>query len=333
MIHAFFVDIDDAAPYHKTEKMILPPCGTTGIEGERLFMEKDVMQRIASTRASMSKGQKRIADYIVTNYDSAAFMTASALGETVQVSESTVVRFAMALGYDGYPGLQKSLQEIIRNRLTNVQRINLASNLTEESALVSVLKSDMANLRSTIENTDSKVFKNAIQCILGSKDVYIVGLRSAQMLAQFLGYYLNFVLPNVKLVGGGVLDAIDQLMRIGENDVLIAITFPRYSTRTVEAVQVAKAKGAKVIAITDSTLSPIAPPADYALMARSDMASFVDSLVAPLSLINAIIVACGLNRKESVASYFEELERMWEDSNVYSVKDGDGPMGGGEKKL
>ncbi|MDL2225912.1 MurR/RpiR family transcriptional regulator [Eubacteriales bacterium OttesenSCG-928-M02] len=301
-----------------------------------MSLERDVMQRIANARHRMSKGQKRIADFIVNNYDSAAFMTASALGDAVQVSESTVVRFAMALEYDGYPGLQKSLQEIIRNRLTNVQRINLTSDLTEEAALANVLKSDMANLRNTIENLDAQVFRSAIQCILNAKDIYIMGLRSAQMLAQFLSYYLNFVLPNVKLVGAGVLDAIDQIMRIGEGDVLIAITFPRYSTRTVEAVQVAKAKGAQVIAITDGDMSPITPPADYALVARSDMTSFVDSLVAPLSLINAIIVACGMNRKEEVAAYFEELERMWEDFNVYSGErlfKADGGREAGEKKL
>jgi len=279
------------------------------------------MQRISSLRNKMSKSQKRIADYIISHYDQAAFMTASNLGEIVEVSESTVVRFAMSLGFDGYPGLQRSLQEIIRNRLTNVQRINLSQNLTEESVLVSVLKSDMNNLRNTIENTDSQVFKNTIQCILNANNVYVMGLRSAQMLSQFLGYYLNFVLPNVRVVGSGVLDAIDQLMRIGKDDVLIAITFPRYSTRTVEAVQVAKSKGAQVIAITDSTLSPIVGPADFALMARSDMASFVDSLVAPLSLINAIIVACGINRHDAVSQYFDELERVWENFNVYSASD------------
>ena len=296
-------------------------------------MERDVIQRIAAVRPKMSKGQKRIADFIVNSYDSAAFMTAATLGKAVHVSESTVVRFATALGFDGYPGLQKSLQELIRNRLTNVQRIHLVSNLTAQSALESVLKSDMANLRSTIEETDAAVFQNTIQCILTAKNVYVMGLRSTQMLAQFLGYYLNFVLPNVKIVGAGVLDALDQLMRIGENDVLIAITFPRYSTRTVEAVQVAKNKGAKVIAITDSNLSPIVAPADFALMARSDMASFVDSLVAPLSLINAIIVACGLSRSESVSQYFDELERVWEDTHVYSRGHLQGRRADGENEL
>ena len=283
--------------------------------------EYDVIERISKMRPQMSKGQKRIADFIVTNYDSAAYMTACALGEAVMVSESTVVRFAMALGYEGYPELQKSLQELIRNKLTSLQRINLASNLTDESAVISVLKNDMANLRMMVEQTDTLVFKQAIDCLMGAKHIYILGLRSASMLSQFLGYYLGFVFDNVNVLTTGMMDTLDQMARIKEEDVLMAITFPRYSTRTIDAVNIAKDKGAKVIAITDGQLSPIAKPADYCLMAQSNMASFVDSLVAPLSLVNAIIVACGLRRKEFVKEYFSELEAMWERDNVYQNKD------------
>ena len=283
--------------------------------------EYDVIERISKMRPQMSKGQKRIADFIVTNYDSAAYMTACTLGESVMVSESTVVRFAMALGYEGYPELQKSLQELIRNKLTSLQRINLASNLTDESAVISVLKNDMANLRMTVEQTDTQVFKQAIDCLVKAKHIYILWLRSASMLSQFLGYYLGFVFENVNVLTTGMMDTLDQMARIKEEDVLVAITFPRYSTRTIDAVSIAKAKGAKVIAITDGQLSPITKPADYCLMAQSNMASFVDSLVAPLSLVNAIIVACGLRRKEFVKEYFSELEAMWEKDNVYQIKD------------
>lgn len=283
--------------------------------------ELNVMQRITQNTQHMSKGQRRIAAYINANYDQAAFMTASALGEAADVSESTVVRFAMALGFEGYPELQRSLQELIRNRLTNLQRINLTANLTEESVLVNVLKGDTGNLRSTMEETDPKVFKAAIQTLLGADTIYIVGHRSASMLAQFLGYYLNFVFPHVKVVSSGVQDVADQVIRIGERDALVAITFPRYSNRTIEATRIAHKKRAPIIAITDSRISPVAQLADHCLLAKSDMASFVDSLVAPLSLINAIIVGCGLKRGDDVKNYFEELERIWENQNVYSRKE------------
>lgn len=284
-------------------------------------MQKNIMQMITKNSIKMSKSQKRISKFITENYDQAAFMTAAALGEAADVSESTVVRFAMALGFKGYPDLQRSLQELIRNKLTNLQRINLTANLTDESALYSVLKSDMNNLRATIEEIDPNVFKAAIGCLLSADNIYIVGHRSASMLAQFLGYYLNYVFPNIKIVSAGSQDVADQVLRINDNDTLVAITFPRYSNRTIEAVRIAKANGASVIAVTDTTTSPAAQYADYCLLAKSDMASFADSLVAPLSLINAIIVACGLNRQDEIKNYFEELERIWDIQNVYSKKE------------
>lgn len=279
---------------------------------------KDVMQRIHENREQMSKGHRRIADFIVNHYDSAAFMTAATLGENVDISESTVVRFAMALGYDGYSELQKSLQELVRNKLTNIQRISLASKYNEENTMLHVMKSDVNNLRNTIANVDAEVFHGAVDCMLRSRSIYIAGHRSASVLSRFMAYYLDFVFDNVRQVIVTSQDAIDQLTRINSEDVMIGITFPRYSALTVECVRVAKDKGANVISITDGRMSPVVPYSDYLLTAQSAMASFVDSLVAPLSLINAIIVACGLHRKENVRGHFEELERMWAEYHVYS---------------
>lgn len=268
----------------------------------------------------MSKGHRSIADYIAQNYDSAAFMTAAALGEKVQVSESTVVRFAMALDYDGYAELQKSLQEMVRNKLTNLQRINLL-NKTGDNTAASVIKSDINNLRATLDYIDPKIFAEAVDCILASKTIYIAGHRSASVLSRFMAYYMDFILPNIKELSVSQ-DAFDQLARVGNGDLIIGITFPRYSALTVECVRIAKERGAKVLAITDGRLSPLVPMADYYLYARSAMASFVDSLVAPLSLLNAIIIACGFNREEEVRGHFEELERIWAEHSVYNREEG-----------
>lgn len=284
----------------------------------------DLLVKLNQRYKSMSKGQKQLASYIMENYDRAAFITASKMGRIVGVSESTVVRFAYALGYDGYPELQKSLQELIRNKLTSVQRIQLSSEMDMENVLGSVLKSDMSNIRSTIESIDNEAFNAAVQEILGAKRVYIIGLRSASPLAQFLAYYLNFVMDNVILVSATMSDVIEQMIRIGENDICIGISFPRYSTRTVQAMEFAKNKGAKIVALTDSSSSPLAECADHCLIAHSDMASFADSLVAPLSLINALIVAIGLRRKEEVSERFDQLEGIWGKEQVYLMKNGAG---------
>ena len=265
----------------------------------------------------MSKGQKRIADYITNNYDKAAFMTACKLGECANVSESTVVRFANALGFDGYPQLQKTLQELIRNKLTTVQRIELASDMDEITVLKTVLKSDMNNIRMTIDKINEEQFQEAVESLDGARKVFILGLRSSAPLTQFIGYYLNFVLQNVQVCAPGVSDIFEQLMPATPQDVVIGVSFPRYSTRTLEGVQFAKKRGVKVIAITDSMSSRIAECADIVLTAQSDMASFVDSFVAPLSLVNALIVAIGLRRREDISKKFQELENIWREYNVY----------------
>ncbi len=282
---------------------------------------QDLMYRINEKYKKMSKGQKLISEYIMNNYEKAAFMTASKLGNKVGVSESTVVRFANMLGYDGYPKLQKALQELIRNKLTTLQRIEMTSDLDESTLLKSVLKADMNNIRLTLEEVNKDDFDKVVESIFSARNIYILGLRSAAPLAQFMGYYLSFIFDNVRLVTSGINDILEQLVHISPQDLLIGISFPRYARRTVEAVNFAKDKGAKIVAITDAILSPLTSYADYILLARSDMASFVDSLVAPLSLINALIVAVGIRKKPDISSDFLELEKIWDDYQVYLSKD------------
>ena len=282
----------------------------------------DLMRTIQTRFARLSKGQKLIAEYILKHYDKAAFMTAAKLGVSVGVSESTVVRFANELGFSGYPKLQKALQELIKNRLTTVQRIELSNDfITQESALKGVLKSDMENIRATLEKINHKTFEEVVNSIFNAKTIYILGLRSSTALAEFLGFYLNLILDNVHVVGYGVSDIFEQMINISENDLVIGIGFPRYAARTIESLSFAKSRGAKVAAITDSLLSPLAARADYTLIAQSNMASFVDSLVAPLSVINALIISVGLREKEKISSTFTHLESIWEEYQVYSYKE------------
>ena len=281
----------------------------------------DLLVRLNKNYKTLRKGQKQLAAYITENYDRAAFITASKMGRIVGVSESTVVRFAYALGYDGYPELQKSLQELIRNKLTSVQRIQLTGDLQPNDVLRSVLKSDVSNIRATIDSIDNASFNAAINALLEAKKVYIVGLMSAAPLAQFLAYYLGFVMDNVVMVSGAMGNIYEDLFRISSEDVCIGISFPRYSNRTIDALDFARGKGATIIAITDSVSSPIAEKAEHALIARSDMAGFADSLVAPLSLINAIIVACSLRRREQVSNTLSQLEGIWGSHGVYVTKE------------
>ncbi|WP_044039784.1 MurR/RpiR family transcriptional regulator [Clostridium bornimense] len=283
--------------------------------------KQDLMRTIQVKFPRLSKGQKLIAEYILKQYDKAAFMTAAKLGDSVGVSESTVVRFANELGFSGYPKLQKALQELIKNKLTTVQRIELSNNyITMENALKGVLKSDMENIRVTLEKINPKIFDEVVNCIFNAKRIYIIGLRSSTALAEFLGFYLNLILDNVKVVAYGVSDIFEQMINISKDDLVIGIGFPRYAARTIEALNYAHGKGTKVVAITDSLLSPLATKSDYTLIAQSNMASFVDSLVAPLSVINALIIAVGLREKEKISSIFTGLEDIWEEYKVYSFK-------------
>ena len=286
--------------------------------------KQDLMKLIQARFSRLSKGQKLIAEYILKHYDKAAFLTAAKLGTSVGVSESTVVRFANELGYSGYPALQKALQELIKNRLTTVQRIELSNDfISDGNALKDVLKSDIENLRATLEKIDYKIFEDVIKNIFEAKKIYIIGLRSSTALAEFLGFYLNLILDNVKVVGYGMSDIFELMLNLSNEDLVIGIGFPRYANRTIEALAFAQDRKAKVVAITDSLLSPLANKADYTLIAQSNMASFVDSLVAPLSIINALIIAVGLREKDKISSIFANLEGLWENYNVYTYKNKD----------
>ncbi|HBC96458.1 MAG TPA: N-acetylmannosamine kinase [Clostridium sp.] len=283
---------------------------------------QDLIRTIQTKFPRLSKGQKLIAEYILKHYDKAAFMTAAKLGLNVGVSESTVVRFANELGFSGYPKLQKSLQELIKNKLTTVQRIELSNDfVSQESPLKSVLKSDMENIRATLEKINHKTFDDVVESIFEARKIYILGLRSSTAIADFLGFYLNLILDNVQVVRYGISDIFEQMINLREGDLVIGIGFPRYAVRTIEALTFAKSRNAKIVAITDSLLSPLAARSDYTLIAQSNMASFVDSLVAPLSVINALIVAVGLREKGKISSTFSDLESIWKEYQVYSFRD------------
>ena len=278
---------------------------------------QDLISLLNLSGKKLSKSHRRIAEYIVQHYDKAVFMTAAALGESVGVSESTVVRFAMALGYEGYPQLQHSLQELVHHRLTAVQRFEMSSDIRQEDVLPTVLKADMLNIRHTVEGMNSQAFADVVERLLSAQSIYVLGLRSAAPLAQFFGYYLHFIFDDVRVVASGTSDVFETISRIRKTDVLVGISFPRYSTRTLEAMRFAHQSGAQVIGLTDGPMSPLNREADICLSARTDMASFVDSLVAPLSLINALLVALALKKKDDLNRHFEKLEGIWDAYSVY----------------
>ena len=283
----------------------------------------DILAILQEKNPEFSKGQRRISQYILESYDKAAFMTANKLGKTVGVSESTVVRFAVDLGFDGYPSMQKAMQEMVLNRLTSVQRIEVANDRIGDQDVVStVLQSDMEKLRQTAENVDRGEFQAAVNAILQAKSVYIIGVRSVAPLANFLGYYLNYMFNNVRIVtASGTGEMFEQIVGVNRDDVVIAFSFPRYSTATVKASQYCRTTGASVIAITDNRESPLAQNADHVICAKSDMVSLVDSLVAPLSVINALIVAIAAKREKELHRTFESLERIWDQYHVYEKRD------------
>ncbi len=282
-------------------------------------MKKNLITTIEEGMASFSKGQKKIANYILDHYDKAAYMTASKLGSLVGVSESTVVRFAIELGFEGYPEMQKSLQELIRMKLTSVQRVEVTNSLIGEGdVLEKILVSDAEKIRRTLEEVDHAAFEAAVDQIVNAKRIYIIGVRSSSSLAGFLNFNFRMMFDNVRFVqttSGS--EMFEQIMDIGEGDVMIAISFPRYSKRIVNAVGYAHNAGADVISLTDCLQSPIAGAADQLLLARSDLVSFVDSLVAPLSIINAIIVAVSRKKMDDIRVRFDKLEKIWDEYEVY----------------
>ena len=282
-------------------------------------MKRNLLNEIKERMPTFSKGQKLISAYILENYDKAAYMTAAKLGAIVKVSESTVVRFAIELGFEGYPEFQQCLREIVRTRLTSFQRIEVTNSLIGDGdVLTKVLLADQDKIRHTLDEIDRDAFEEAVERIVGATHIYVVGVRSSSSLASFLGHSLGMIFDSVRLVeptSGS--EMFEQIISIGEGDVMIAISFPRYSKKIINAVDFAKSRGANVIAITDSAGSPIATGADQILLARSDMASFVDSLVAPLSIINAIVVAVSRKKQDELTERLRKLEAIWDEYDVY----------------
>ena len=286
-------------------------------------MKNDILLLLQSKAHTFSKGQRAISKYITEAYDKAAFMTASKLGKTVGVSESTVVRFAVELGFDGYPSMQKAMQEMVLNRLTNVQRIEVANDRIGDQDVVSmVLQSDLEKLRQTGDMLDRKAFRDAVQAILKAKRIFVLGSRSAAPLANFMGYYLGYMFYDVNIVTvSGASEMFEKFVSVTSEDVVIAFSFPRYSTATVQGAKFCRSVGATVIGLTDTKLSPLAQYCDELLLCKSDMVSLVDSLVAPMSVVNALIVALASCREQELAKTFNALERVWEEYNIYEKQD------------
>ena len=282
-------------------------------------MKDDIFTIMEYKASSFSKGQRLIAKYITEAYDKAAFMTASRLGKIVGVSESTVVRFAVELGFEGYPCMQKAMQEMVLNRLTSVQRIGVANDrLGNQDVLSMVLQADADKLHQTGDLIDRRDFRTAVEAILGAKRIYILGVRSAAALAEFMGYYLNFMFDNVHIItSSGDSEMFEKLVNVGSEDVVVAFSFPRYSSLVAKGALFCRNAGASVIALTDSRLSPLGTVSDCVLLAKSDMVSLVDSLVAPLSVVNALLVALAAEKEQVLSQIFDSLEKIWEEYNVY----------------
>ena len=285
-------------------------------------MKDDILSILEEKGPTFSKGQRRIAAYITESYDKAAFMTASRLGKTVGVSESTVVRFAVELGFDGYPEMQKAMQEMVMNRLTSVQRIEVANDrIGNQDVLAKVLQADADKLRQTAETISREHFRNAVEAILKARRIYVLGVRSAAPLANFAGYYMNYMFEDVRVItASGAGEMFENLVNITPEDVVLAFSFPRYSSATLKAVQYCRGLGATVIGITNSNISPLAQNSDHVLVAKSDMVSLVDSLVAPLSVVNALLVALASAREAEVQKSLGTLERVWEEYNIYEKR-------------
>jgi len=286
-------------------------------------MENDILEVIERESPKFSKGQRLIAKYILENYDKAAFMTAGKLGKTVGTSESTVVRFAAELGYDGYPEMRKVLQEVVRNKLTSVQRIEVATEQIDgENIIDSVMSADAERIHATLSSVDRESFDRAVTAILNAKRVYIIGNRASSSLATFFGYYMSLMMENVSVVQDtAVSEVYEQLFRVGEGDAVIGISFPRYSSKTVAAMKFAQARGAETIGITDCEASPLYGISTINLYAKSDMVSFIDSLVAPLSLLNALLAEIGFRSRENISETFRRLEDVWSDYAVFLTDD------------
>ncbi len=290
-------------------------------------MKINLTAHITQLMPEFSKGQRRIANYILEHYDEAAYMTANCLGQTVGVSESTVVRFAAELGFDGYPELQRAVQELVRSKLTSVQRVEVTrARMTDDEVLDRVMAYDMANIRKTLEELPKETFDEAVQNLVNARRVYVFGAGSCRALANFLAYYLKLLLPNICLIStSSETEILEEMIHISDEDALIVLSFPRYSSKTVKAAHFAHSRNAKVIAITDGLLSPLAALSTCLLSAHSDMATIVDSLVAPMSIMNALLVAISLKRMDENRATLTELENLWDSYHVFQPSlDNDG---------
>lgn len=281
---------------------------------------QDIIRQLNRRGEALSKGHRRIAEYIATHYEKAVFMTAVTLGQHCGVSESTVVRFATAMGYEGYPQLQAAFRELVRQRLTSEQRFALASEMEEGHVLKTVLTGDAQNIRRTLEGLSQQSFDDVVRRMLQARRIYVLGLRSAAPIAQFMYHYLHLIFDEVRLAQNAVGDVFEEISRIGEGDLLMGISFPRYSSRTVECMRFAREKGAQVVGLTDGQMSPVYEAAHVCLCAQTDMTSFVDSLAAPLSVVNALIVSLGLHRREELGRHFGQMEEIWNAQQVYMDK-------------
>ena len=281
----------------------------------------DMVKRISDSLQGLSDAQRLVAEFLVRNPERAVFLTAARLGQEVGVSESTVVRCAMALGYSGYPELQRALQEVVKGRLTTVERLHAARDSLEtgESIVERVMRADMEYIDLTMKELSREDFAQAVRAINGAGRVFVIGLRSASAMAFFLGYSLNWILRNVSIISHGAGDMFEQVMCAGQGDVVVGITFPRYTKRTVELVELAKRRGATTIGITDNIMSPLAPHCEILLTAKSGMPSFIDSFVGPLSLINALITAVGAEDEARTAAALSELEPVWDEYGIYAA--------------
>jgi DNA-binding MurR/RpiR family transcriptional regulator len=280
----------------------------------------DLINLIKSNYYKFSKGQKQIAQFIIEHYDKAAFMTAAKIGETVDVSESTVVRFASSIGFSGFPELQKSLQVLIKNKLTTVQRIGLDEDASEDTDMLHkrIIRNEINSMRYLLENIDTDALDKATEAILNANKVYILGLRTSSTLANYLGFYLDVILDNVKVLNNsGVNSLYEEIIRVKETDVLIVISFPRYSNNTIEATKFVKEHKAKVIAITDTEASPFHSLSDVSLLAKSNIVSFIDSLVVPMCMLNSLIVNIGMQEKDDILQYYDRLEELWDSHSIY----------------
>ena len=285
-------------------------------------MSVDISQRIRFSYGKFSKGQKKIANVILNDYDKAADMTASMLARLVGVSESTVVRFANHLGYEGYAEFQHAIQELARTKLTPVQRIEITKKrLGRLNLLEKVMEADIAKIKYTMENIDSDAFYNTVDAILSAKNIYVMGARSAEPVAKFLYYNLSLIFDNVKFIEPkSTAEVFEQMLTVGSEDILVAFSFPRYSSMIINAVKYAAESSAKVAVVTDSDISPLVEYANYLLLAQSDMASFMDSLVAPISIINAIVVEITNRREKEITERFDRLEKVWDEYQVYAKR-------------